>query len=258
MRVLRHILITGGSSGLGEALARAYAAPGIRLALSGRDEARLAMVAAACTAAGASVETVRLDVCEREAMAAWLRAADAALPLDLVIANAGISLGSGEGGARAERVRRIFAVNLDGVVNTVEPAIALMAPRRRGQIALMSSLAGFRGMPSADAYSASKAAVKAYGEALGGSLASLGIAVSVICPGFVKSRMTDANAFPMPLLMAAERAAAIIKRDLARGKPRIAFPFRLYAAVWLLAALPPALTDRWLVRLPRKDLPLLL
>ena len=176
-----------------------------------------------------------------------------AQPLDLVLANAGVALPVGPLDERAERVRLTFAVNLMGVVNTVEPAIALMAARRRGQIALMSSLAGFRGLPSAGAYSASKAAVKAYGEALRGELAALGIAVSVICPGFVKSRMTEANKFPMPLLMESIRAAAIIKRGLARNKARIAFPLRLYAAMRLLAALPPALTDRWLVRLPKKE-----
>ncbi|HXQ67831.1 MAG TPA: SDR family NAD(P)-dependent oxidoreductase [Alphaproteobacteria bacterium] len=249
----RHILITGGSSGLGAALAQAYAGPGVRLALSGRDAARLEVAAARCRAKGAEVATALLDVGAAPAMAEWLRAEDAAQPLDLVIANAGVSLGQGQDGERAERVRRTFAVNLMGVVNTVEPAIQLMAARRRGQIAIMSSLAGLRGLPSAAAYSASKAAVKAYGEALRGELEGLGIAVSVICPGFVKSRMTEANDFSMPFLMEAEDAAAIIRRGLARNRARIAFPFPLYAAMWLLAALPPALTDRWLARLPKKQ-----
>ncbi|HUI18958.1 MAG TPA: SDR family NAD(P)-dependent oxidoreductase [Alphaproteobacteria bacterium] len=249
----RHILITGGSSGLGAALALAYAGPGIRLALAGRDAARLAATAARCRSQGAEVETAQIDVADAPAMADWMGRADNAQPLDLVLANAGVALPAGGLDERAERVRLTFAVNLMGVVNTVEPAIALMAPRQRGQIALMSSLAGFRGLPSAGAYSASKAAVKAYGEALRGELAAFGIAVSVICPGFVKSRMTEANKFPMPLLMESTRAAAIIKRGLARNQARIAFPLRLYAAMWLLAALPPALTDRLLVRLPKKE-----
>ena len=249
----RHILITGGSSGIGEALALAYAQSGIRLSLSGRDRERLASVAERCRARGAEVESALLDVADAAAMAEWLALADKIRPLDLVIANAGVALPSGMLRERDTRVRLTLAVNLMGVINTVEPAIQLMAPRRRGQIAIMSSLAGFRGMPSAGAYSASKAAVKAYGEALRGELAPLGIEVNVICPGFVKSRITDANKFPMPLLMESKRAAAIIRRGLARNKARIAFPFRLYAAVWLLAALPPALTDRWLARLPRKE-----
>lgn len=249
----QHVLITGGSSGIGAALALAYAGPGVRLALSGRDRARLDETAARCRARGAEAAAAVLDVTDAEAMAAWLSAADALRPLDLVIANAGVALAAGLGPDRAERIRRSFAVNLAGVINTVEPAIPLMAARRRGQIAVMSSLAGFRGLPSASAYSASKAAVKAYGEALRGELAPCGIAVSVICPGFVKSRITEANRFPMPLLMEAERAAAIIARGLARKRARIAFPLALHAAMWLLAALPPALADRLLMRLPKKE-----
>ena len=249
----RHILITGASSGIGEALAKAYAGIGIRLALTGRDRDRLEAVAAACRASGAEVVTAVLDVTDAAAVAAWIKGEDGAAPLDLVVANAGTSAGTGSGGENAEQARRIFAVNLDGVVNTVQAAIWLMEARRSGQLALMSSLASFRGFPGAPAYSASKAAVRVYGEALRGTLARRGIAVSVICPGFVKTRMTAGNKFPMPLLMEADRAAAIIRRGLARNKARIAFPRRLYAVALVLAALPPAVTDRWLVRLPEKS-----
>ena len=127
-----------------------------------------------------------------------------------------------------------------------------MQQRGHGQIALMSSAASFRGMPSAPAYSASKAAVRAYGEALRGTLAPAGIRVSVICPGFVRSRITGANRFRMPLLMDAGRAARIIRRGLARNKARIAFPFPTYFAAWLLGALPPGLTDPLVRKLPEK------
>jgi short-subunit dehydrogenase len=116
----------------------------------------------------------------------------------------------------------------------------------------MSSLASFRGFPGAPTYCASKAAVRVWGEALRGDLSRHGIEVSVICPGFVVSRMTGKNDFPMPLLMSAERAAAIIKRGLARNRGRIAFPFSMYALSWLLGALPPVLTDPLLRRLPKK------
>jgi short-subunit dehydrogenase len=107
-------------------------------------------------------------------------------------------------------------------------------------------------MPSAPAYSASKAAVRGYGEALRGALAPSGIRVSVICPGFVRSRMTDANPFPMPFLMDASRAARIIRRRLERNKARIAFPWPTYFAAWLMGTLPPALTDPLFRKLPRK------
>lgn len=248
----RSVLITGASSGIGAALARAYAGPGVRLALGGRDEGRLGEVAEACRAAGAEAVGTRVDVVDREAVAAWIAGADAAAPLDLVIANAGVSAGTGAGGETEAQARRIMAVNVDGVVNTVTPAVAAMQARGRGQVAIMSSLAAYRGFPGAPAYCASKAAVKVWGEALRGHLAGQGIGVSVICPGFVRSPMTSVNAFRMPMLVEADTAARIIRRDLARGRARIAFPRRLAAMVWLLAALPPGLTDRWLARLPGK------
>jgi len=252
LRSPRHILITGGSSGIGEALAYAYAAPEVRIAISGRDVLRLEAVASRCREKGARVSTAAIDVTDRLAMEGWIATQDEAFPLDLVIANAGISAGTGGGGESMQQVRRVFATNIDGVVNTVQPAIPLMAKRRRGQIAIMSSLAAFRGFPGAPAYTASKAAVRVYGEALRGRFARKGIEISVICPGFVRSPMSKVNKFPMPLLMDADRAADIIKRHLARNKGRIAFPRRMYAVVWLLAALPPGLTDWLLAKLPEK------
>ena len=245
------ILITGASSGIGAALADAYAAPGVALALTGRDEGRLAAVAGRCRGRGARVTMAALDVTDAAALGAWIAAVDEGAPLDLVIANAGISGGT-QGGEGAGQARRIFAVNLDGVLNTVLPAIPGMRARGHGQIALMSSLAGFRGFPGAPAYCASKAAVKAWGEALKGSLGADGVAVSVICPGFVRSPMTDVNPFPMPLIMDAGRAASIIRRGLARNRARIAFPWPMYCLVWLLAALPPWLVDPLFARLPEK------
>jgi short-subunit dehydrogenase len=146
----------------------------------------------------------------------------------------------------------VLSVNVDGVLNTVLPVLPRMVARGRGQIALMSSLAGFRGFPGSPTYCASKAMVRVWGEALRPELAARGIEVSVICPGYVTTRMTAVNTFPMPFLMPAERAAQIIKRGLARNKARIVFPWRLYAVVRLIAALPPAWIDPLLARLPRK------
>ncbi|MEC8117810.1 MAG: SDR family NAD(P)-dependent oxidoreductase, partial [Pseudomonadota bacterium] len=226
----RAILITGASSGLGAALARHYAAAGVRLFLHGRDDARLAAVAAACTKAGAAVEVHVGDVSDAAAMAAWIAACDHAQPLDLVIANAGISGGTAGGPEGADQVRRIFAVNVDGVLNTVLPAVAAMTARGQGQIAVMSSIAGFLGLPNAPAYCASKTAVKTLGEGMRGPIAAAGVAVTVICPGYVKTPMTDANDFTMPFLMSVERAAGLIAAGLAANKARIAFPWPMVAA----------------------------
>ncbi|MBI4970194.1 MAG: SDR family NAD(P)-dependent oxidoreductase [Rhodospirillales bacterium] len=242
------VLITGASSGIGRALAVDYAAPGVHLFLGGRDEARLEAVAAQCRAKGARVAIQAQDVAEAQAMRAWVLACDDAHPLDWVIANAGISAGTHKGPEEsAEQMRRLFAVNVEGTLNTILPALERMRTRGRGGVALMSSLAGFRGFPQAPAYAASKAAIRVLGEALAARHRPDGIRVSVICPGFVKTPMTDANRFRMPLLMTAERAAVIIRKGLEGGRGRIAFPLPMLALVWLLAALPDRLAG-WLSR----------
>ena len=252
MKAPRSILITGASSGIGAALARGYAAPGITLSLCGRDAGRLDQVVAACRAAGAAVDGRVLDVTDTDVVRSWIERRDADAALDLVIANAGVSGGTKDGGESETQARRIFATNVAGVMNTVLPAVRLMRGRGRGQIAIMSSIAAFRGSPGAPAYSASKAAVRSWGEALRGALARDGIEVSVICPGFVESRMTAANAFPMPFLMTADKAAGIIRRGLARNRGRIAFPLPMYFMAWLLGAMPAVLGDRLLRALPKK------
>lgn len=248
----RSLLITGASSGIGEALALAYAAPGVALALTGRDAARLEAVAAICRQRGAVVQAATIDVADAGALTPWVEDMDTAVPIDLVIANAGIGAGTGGGFETAEQTRAVFTVNLDGVLNTVLPLIPRFVSRRRGQIAMMSSLASFRGFPGSPTYCASKAALRIWGEGLRGDLHRHGVEVSVICPGFVVSRMTARNKFRMPFLMSAERAAAIIKRGLARNRGRIAFPFPMYFAVWLFSAFPPVLTDPLFRMLPKK------
>jgi short-subunit dehydrogenase len=237
----RHILITGASSGIGAALARHYARAGMRLSLGGRDGQRLQEVAANCRARGADADIAALDVTDRTAMRNWILAADAQAPLDLVIANAGI----GSSDASEAEARQAFGVNLDGVLNAALPAIDVMSDRARGQLALMSSLAGYRGFPDAPSYSASKAAVKALAEAWRGALAARGIRVSAVCPGFVATPLT-AGGRRKPFLMSAERAAYIIADGLKRNRPRIAFPWPMALASWFVAALPAALSDRLL------------
>ena len=137
-------------------------------------------------------------------------------------------------------------VNIGGVLNTVEPLLARMMARRRGQVAVMSSLASFVGLPYSASYNASKAAVRVWGESIRYVLKKSDIGVSVICPGFVVSRMTAEAPFPMPFLMTSARASAIIRRGLAHNHARIAFPFGTKAAVWLGSTLPGRLTARLL------------
>ena len=240
------IVITGASSGIGEALALDYAAPGIALALSGRDAARLQAVAEACRAKGATVDAGQIDVVDKEALAAWLTRFDEAHPVGLLIANAGISIDKDNSSIDDfSIIRKTMAVNVDGVFNTLEPLVGRMMARRAGQIAIVSSLASFIGLPHAASYNASKAAVRVWGESIRYVLKKSGIGVSVICPGFVVSRMTANAPFPMPFLMTSARASSIIRRGLARNHARIAFPIGTKAAVWLGQILP----GRWTARL---------
>lgn len=246
------ILITGGSSGIGAALAQELADRDVTLALTGRNEERLEEVARTCRAKGADVTVAAVDVTDAQAMKAFVNDHDDARPLDLVIANAGISAGTGDGSETPEQTRRIMAVNVDGVMNTVLPVIERMRPRRSGQVGIVSSVAGFRGFPGAPAYCASKAAVKVWGESLRGWLHHDGIGVSVIMPGFVESRMTAVNKFPMPFLMSADRAAGIIRRGLEKNNGRIAFPLPTVFSAWLGGALPDAFIGRITRDLPGK------
>lgn len=250
----RTILITGASSGIGEALAQRYARDGVTLLLTGRDETRLRAVAQGCRAKGALVETCLIDVTDRYAFARWLLQMDDASPVDLAIANAGISGGTGgaEDGSWIDAEYRIFDVNVQGVLNTVLPLVPRMMTRGTGQIGIMSSLASFNGWPGAPGYSASKAAVRIYGESLRGMLAGHGVGVSVICPGFVASRMTAVNNYKMPFFLSADRAALIIARGLARNRARIAFPWQTFAISGLIGLLPPSLSARLLAKLPAK------
>jgi len=253
MAKIRTILITGASSGIGQALAEAYAAPGTRLLLTGRDAARIANVAAACTAKGASVETSTVPVTDAEAFKAQVLAWDDAAPIDIVIANAGISGGTGKAGGESDaQFREIMATNLDGTFNTVNPLLPRFEARKKGDVVLMSSMAGFRGMPNAPAYSVSKMAVRAYGEALRPLLKAHGVNVSTIFPGFIKTPLTDVNNFPMPFLMDAPQAAQYIIKGIAAKRARIAFPWPMYLLSRLVAALPLCVGDFILARAPKK------
>lgn len=245
-------MITGASSGLGAALAVRYARAGNTLHLQGRNADNLEKTAEICRKNGAVVYSKIIDVTDEISMKNWVEEADKISPLDLLIANAGISAGTGGGGESVQQVKRIFATNIDGVINSIQPAIAPMLGRKSGQIAIMSSLAGIRALPSSPAYSASKACVRYYGESLRGVLLSRGVSVSVICPGYIRTPMTAVNNFPMPFIMTAEKAAKIIARGLEKRRGRIAFPLGLYLPLWWIACLSPRLTDWAFSRLPAK------
>ena len=236
----RSIVVTGASNGIGAALALAYARPGVALGLIGRDPARLSGVQARCQELGAEVVTGLIDITDAPTLQHWLEAFDAEHPVDLVIANAGITstIGPQDDGEDWNTIQRVFEVNTQGTLNTITPLIAHMRTRHHGQIGIVSSLSAYVGMPISPAYCGSKAAIKVYGEALRGWLAPQGIGVSVVCPGFVQTDMSDRFPGPTPFRISAERAARRIQHGLALNRARIAFPFPLALSMWFLSTLP--------------------
>lgn len=252
----RDVLITGASSGLGRALAEACAAPGVTLHLSGRDAARLEATVEACRARGAVVHPAVLDVTDAAAMAAWVRGAGR---LDLVIANAGVSGGTGGAVEPPSQTARIFATNVGGVLNTALPALEVMAAQPpgadglRGRVAVIASIAAFVAAPGAPAYCASKSAVQRWAEALDATERARGLRLHAVCPGYVRTPMTARNEFPMPFLMAPEEAARRTLSGIAAGRLRVVYPRRLYFMARLVGALPPRWRNALFSKLPAKQ-----
>ena len=243
------VLITGATGGIGSALARSYAQRGRLLILHGRDSARLAALARDCEARGARVHGVStsFDLRDGEAAVAVLRQLSSTHLIDLAIVNAGVSsmIGRGEEVEDWEKARAVLAVNVDGALATVAGVLPEMRRRGAGQIALVSSLEAYIGMPVTPVYSASKAALKAYGEALRGWLAPQGVAVNVVMPGFVRTPMSDRFQGAKPFLMQPERAATLIRRGpRAQPSAHCLFRARLLSRMWWLSVLPPALSQR--------------
>ena len=250
-RAHRSVLVTGASSGIGRGIALAYAAPGVRLALIGRDASRLEATAAAARAEGAAVETATLDVRDRKAMATWIAEADARQPFDLAIANAGITTGlePDELAEEPEAVRAIIATNLVGVLNTAEPLVGPMAARGTGHLAFVGSIAGLHGLPYSPAYCITKAGVHAYAESIRARMERRGVLVSLIVAGYVKTPLNDSIDAFKPGELSEAAAGALIRRRLEQGRATIAFPFFLYASALAGRCLPARWYDQIMLRI---------
>lgn len=248
---IKNILITGASSGIGAALAAHYAKQPIQnLFICGRNADRLEKVAEKCRRDGLNVHTKILDVTDQKQTADWINECEQIAPLHLVFANAGVSTGE----ETPENVYNTFNTNIFGVLNTITPTIRIYQkrPTEPKIVAITASIAGYHGLPGCPSYSAAKSCVKAYGEALRPRLAREGIQVNVICPGFVRSRITDKNTCPMPFFMEAEQAAAVIARRIDQNIGLIAFPWPMRFAAWLVSILPNCLSNLIYSRLPYK------
>lgn len=246
-----HVVITGASGSIGAALAKVYAKHGVHLSLFGRKKAALEIVANACQQLSATVSIYSIDVTETENLQNKLNEIDAEKPVDLVIANAGVVnyLTEHSDEESWRDTKKLLDVNVIGAFVTVSPLITRMRQRKHGQIVLISSMAAYYGLPVCPAYSASKAALKAYGEALRGLLNKENVSVSVVFPGFVQSNMSDQFLCNKPFLMTPDKAAKIIQQGLQKNKARIAFPFLLNIGLRLLTFLPSAISDFILLQL---------
>jgi NAD(P)-dependent dehydrogenase (short-subunit alcohol dehydrogenase family) len=223
--------ITGASTGIGRALALRLARQGWRVAVSARNREALAALAALAP----EIRAYPLDVTEAAAcaaVAAEIRRDFGAI--DLAVLNAGTHYPTPARGFDAQAVRALIEVNLIGAVNGLAAILPDMIACRRGRIAVVASVAGYRGLPTASAYSASKAGLIALAESLKFDLDPLGLKIQVINPGFVRTPLTDRNPFPMPFLMEVEDAVTRILRGLDSDRFEIAFPRRF---VWLLKGL---------------------
>jgi short-subunit dehydrogenase len=231
-------IITGASSGIGFALAKELARQGCKVGLVARREESLAGLAGEITQAGGAAAFAAADVGDRAQTVQAIRTVAGRLgPPDLLVANAGVGAPTTLTPFNVGDIEKMFRVNVLGVVYSIEAVLPDMLARKKGHIAAVSSLAGYKGLPGESGYTSSKAAVNNFMEGLRIQLRDQGIAVTTICPGFVRTPMTDVNEFHMPWLIEADEAARRIVRALARRKKVFNFPWQttllMKATRWL-------------------------
>ena len=248
---MRRVIITGASSGIGAALARAYAARQTTLGLIARRAGALKELAAEFSTPH---EIYALDVRDSAAMRA---AAHAFITLhgspDIVIANAGVSTGTlTELPEDLAAFKDVLDINVLGMVYTFQPFIDAMRAAGRGTLVGIASVAGYRGLPGAAAYSASKAAAISYLESLRVELRASGIKVITICPGYIATPMTAKTPYPMPFMLSADQAARAMLDIIDSGKTFAVIPWQMAIVARVLRVLPNWLYDRLFGNAPRK------
>ncbi|MFZ1907752.1 MAG: SDR family oxidoreductase [Burkholderiales bacterium] len=244
-------VITGASSGIGEALARRYAGPHSALGLIARRKDALDALAASLPGRSA---VYPLDVADEQALA---RAADDFVARfgtpDLVIASAGVSAGThGETASDLARLRRLLEVNVIGLAATLAAFAPAMRAAGRGTLCGIASVSAFRGLAGAGGYCASKSAAVTWLESLRVELRGSGVSVVTVCPGYVDTPMTRVNRYRMPFLLPADEAARRIARAIAAKRRLAVIPWQMALVSCALRALPAWLYDRLAARAPRK------
>jgi len=227
-----NIWITGASSGIGAELAQQYAQAGHTVFASARNENTLNEMADASATLAGTIISLPLDVTDNDSVvAAFQKIEQHDAPLDLAILNAGYYEPIGLEALTLEHFEKTYDVNLMGVVRCLLPCLAAFSNRSNGHIAIVSSVSGFRGLPKAAAYGSSKAALINMAESLKPECNARGIKLSLINPGFVKSKLTDQNEFEMPFIMETDDAAKRIVQGLESNAFETTFPKRF--TYWL-------------------------
>ncbi|MGD0632755.1 MAG: SDR family NAD(P)-dependent oxidoreductase [Beijerinckiaceae bacterium] len=247
------VWITGASDGIGRAVALALAAKGYRIAATARRQEALNQLAAE---APGQIFAFPGDVTDREGMAGIVAAIEAAHgPIALALLNAGVYDQGERGGFEAQAAWRTIETNLGGVIFCLDPLLAAMRERGRGQIAMVASLAGYRGIPGSLVYGASKSAVIHLAEGVKLTYEPEGLTIQVINPGFVRTAMTSANNYAMPFMLEVDDAARRIVEGLAHGGFEITFPKRLAYVLKAASLLPNALFFPLMARAARRTKP---
>jgi short-subunit dehydrogenase len=237
------VFITGASSGIGAGLARHYGQAGATVGLLARRRELLEDLARGLREAGARVETYATDVAEtalvQQAIEAFVATAGG---IDLVIANAGVTMENSLQRGDAASAARLMAINVVGVTNVVIPAIPIMVRQNAGTLVGISSVAGFRGLPGRAAYSASKAAVTTFMEGVRMSLHGTGVHAMAICPGYVRTPMTAELRSP-PFVLQVDDAVRLMTRAIAAKRSRYVLPWQMNLVEQVLRHAP-----EWVVR----------
>ena len=235
------ILITGASSGLGAELARQYASLENELILLARREEKLYALRKELFEKCKSIEIIVADVTDFKLLQAKI---DTIGAVDLVILNAGISLGHSLTIASIEEMKNLYDVNVLSNHAILEVLLPKLLQQSSGQIVFVSSLASLFSMPSSKVYSSSKRALNAYAEGIRYKYKNYGIDVTLLLPGFIKSELTDKNEFNMPFFLQTQEGVKKMKKAIDAKKRFYAFPFRFYLIIRLLNLLPNFLREK--------------
>lgn len=249
MSSYKNIVITGASSGVGRALAIYYAGPNTNLCLISRGiTSPIADTEDICKRKGASTFTFSADVQDESSMRSIAKSFISAVgAVDLVIANAGIREVEDENNQDLSISKRVMNVNFFGVLNTVSPFLLMFKEQKNGHIAVISSIAAYRGMPNSGIYSASKAALNIWFESLRLRISGDNLKITVISLSFVSTEMTARLPFWMPGLLTPDEAATKIGNAILRKKRTIIIPWQS-AIIWsLLNNMPNRLYDGFIL-----------